>query len=554
LLILFTFVSVSCGGGSGSKTGGNPPPPPPPPPPPINGQINFTEVTDASGISFAVGFSNNPGDSVQVPHFAGGVASGDYDNDGDVDLFVVRGDMGPNLLYRNDGNNIFSDVAVSAGLANTKSATENYRHSGPMFADIDGDDDLDLFLGGVLGDPCKIYANNGDGTFTDVTSLSGLEGIGAPQTISAAFGDYDLDGDLDLLLAHWGVPRSHLDPGDTEHLWRNESDATGIRFVSVSVEAGLSPSIISLPDPNVTPKDEDHTYAPSFVRLNDDLYPDIAMVADFNTSMIFINNQDGTFTNTTDVDVIIDASGMGSALGDYDNDGDLDWFVTSIYMESQDPTTTGNRLYKNDGGVFTDVTGEAGVADGGWGWATCFIDLDNDGHLDLYHTNGWHTDLGGEFTSDSSRAFVSDGQGGFVNQAADIGVADTDQGRGVVCSDFDRDGDIDIFLWSNETAGAGRLFRNDTHGHNYVRIRLNGLAPNTAATGARIKATIGGNTQMREIMHASNYISQNPTEQVFGLGTAAQIDSLIIEWPDGSVSDLGIVQANQELVVDQSGL
>ena len=546
-------IIASCGGGGGSAPAATSPPPPPPPPLPP--QAQFADVTAASGISFEVSFSKNPGDLSDVPFFAGGVAAGDYDGDDDIDLFVVRGDAGPNLLYQNDGNNIFSEVAAAAGLAFTKSATENYRHSGPTFADMDGDGDLDLFLGGIQGDPCRVFRNNGDETFTDVTAGSGLDGIGASQNVSAAFGDYDLDGDLDLLIAHWGVERLGQDPGDTEHLWRNESTAAQIRFVSVSVAAGLSPSIITLDDPLSSRRGIDHSFAPTFARLNDDLYPDFVMSGDFNTSMVFMNNADGTgtFTNVTDVTVIRDGNGMGSALGDYDNDGDLDWFVTSVYRTFGE-VENGNRLYRNDNGQFVDVTDTAGVDNGGWGWAACFVDLNNDGHLDLYHTNGWQNDIDGDYTADTSRAFISNGDGTFTNWAFSLGLHDTDQGRGAVCADFDRDGDIDIFLWGNEGPNAGRLFRNDESENNYLFVKLRGLPPNTEAAGARIRATIGNETQLREISIGSNFISQNPTEQHFGLGNAPQVDSLVVEWPDGTMSNVGIVQANQRIVIDHPGL
>lgn len=376
----------------------------------------------------------------------------------------------------------------------------------------------------------------------------------ATQTISAAFGDYDMDGDVDLFLAHWGVKQSEQDPGDTEHLWRNESTATQIRFVSVSVSAGISPSIITLPDPEVLVDGVDFSFAPSFVHLNDDRYPDLLIVADVNSSMVFMNNTDGTFTNATDVEVILDANGMGSAAGDYDNDGDIDWFVTSIYRDSNPLVENGNRLYRNDGGQFVDVTDSAGVADGGWGWAACMADLDNDGNLDMYHTNGWPFDMIGDYTADTSRAFMSNGDGTFTNRANELGLADKSQGRGAICADFDRDGDIDIFLWGNEGPNSGLLFRNDTSVNNYVSVKLRGLPPNTGAAGARIRATVGSTTQLREISIGSNFISQGPLEQHFGLGNATQIDSLTVEWPDGQQTDLGIVEANQRIVVDQPSL
>jgi hypothetical protein len=544
------LVILSCGGGGGGG-GGNAPPVTPPPPQPTE---QFADVTTASGISFSVEYTQNPGDIQDVTHFAGGVAVGDYDNDGDLDLFILRGDTGSNLLYRQEPNNTYTNVAAAAGLAFTRSATENWRHSGPTFADMDGDGDFDLFLGGVQTDPSLIFRNNGDGTFTDVTAGSGLDLMGAPQTVSAAFGDYDLDGDVDMFLSHWGVDRSGPFGDDTEHLWRNESTLAQIQFVSVSEEAGIAPSIISLPDPERLFPGIDHTFAPSFVHLNDDLYPDIVTSADFNASMVFINNQDGTFTNATDVDVILDANGMGSAVGDYDNDGDNDWFVTSIYRLVNPLVENGNRLYRNDNGVFVDVTDTAGVDDGGWGWAACMVDLDNDGNLDLYHTNGWPFEEGGDFTSDRSRAFMSNGDGTFTNRATAMGLDDRSQGRGAVCGDLDQDGDIDIFLWGNEGSNGGIFFRNDLSSGNYLIVELNGMPPNTRAAGARIRATVGAVTQQRDLSIGSNYVSQNPMEQHFGLGSATQVDQLVVTWPDGKETDLGIVQANQRIVVDHPDL
>ena len=523
---------------------------------PPMGTTQFVDITDGSGINYDIRYLDPLSvNDQEIPLIAGGVAAGDYDQDGDIDLFIVRGDLRPNLLYRNIGNNVFEDVAAAAGIAFTKSTNENYFHSGPTFADIDGDGDLDLFLGGLMGDPSLIFSNNGDGTFTDITVGSGIDQMVARINISAAFGDYDLDGDIDLFISHWNTRRSFTDPGDTEHLWRNDSDASGIRFSSVSVDSGISPSIFSLPDPMVTRTGFDTTFSPTFARVDDDLYPDILSVADFNLSQLFLNNQDGTFTNATDVDVIDDANGMGAAVADYDNDGDLDWFVSSIYAPDVNPDATGNRLYRNNNGAFEDVTLQAGVIDGGWGWGSCFVDLDNDGNLDIYHTNGWtRTGYAGDFSEDTSRAFVSDGNGGFEDQAAILGLADSEDGRGVVCADFDNDGDIDIFLWHRNETNAGTLFRNDEDVNNSISVRLRGLPPNTEATGARIKARVNVVTQMREIVIGSNYVSQNPTTQIIGLGIASQVDDLTVEWPDGQITNLGIVQAGQLVTVDHPSL
>ena len=324
----------------------------------------FRDVTRRSGIDFESGFLDVEGFAFVSLMARSSAAAGDYDGDGDIDLFIVRGDIGPNLLYRNDGRLRFTEVAAAAGLAYTRASGLNYRHAGATFADLDGDGHLDLFLGGLHGDPSLLFRNNGDGTFDDVTARSGLDAMNAEQTFSAAFGDYDLDGDLDMALAHWGtwrgagvaygpaVRRDPDRPPDTEHLWRNDSSAERIRFTKVSVAAGISPSILMLPDPEEPfaeghqSRERDWTFTPTFARIDDDRYPDLLFVADFNRSQAFLNNGDGTFRNVTDTGVMIDDHGMGSAVADFDADGDLDWFVSSVFYggegETPDPFR-GNR-------------------------------------------------------------------------------------------------------------------------------------------------------------------------------------------------------------------
>ncbi len=534
----------------------------------VTTSVQFTNATDAFGILFLRGYAPTGVDSefaqdADVREFAGGVAAGDYNDDGWVDLFIVRGDIGPNLLYRNKGDGTFEDVAADAGLAYTKSATENYRNSGPGFADMDGDGYLDLFIGGLEGDPAKIYRNNGDGTFEDVTAGSGLEAMNARYTISSAFGDYDLDGDLDMFLAHWGTPREVGAQVNTENLWQNVTEGGVIRFADVSLASGISPSIID-DDPQESfgePNRYDYTFSPTFARITNDRYPDLVIASDFRTSRYYTNDGDDTFTDTTNRDVIIDRNGMGSTLGDYDGDGDLDWFVSSIWTDPEIRTekffTVGNRLYRNDGGEFADVTVEAGVRDGGWGWGSCFADFDNDGNLDLYHTNGWpHVEqfTAYSFDTDTSRLFMSDGEGVFTELSREAGIVDNERGHGIVCGDFDNDGDVDIFQMHRNEVNAGTLWRNDSSENNYLRVKLNGRAPNTAAAGARITLTVNGENQLREIMIGSNFTSQNPLVQVFGLGSNTQAN-VTVEWPpddqdpDGQTTMMPNVEANKLLTI-----
>ncbi len=542
----------------------------------------FVDATEASNISYRVGYTRpsliGRGNlAYQVSLMThGGVAAGDCDRDGDIDLFITYGNTGgpdggggPNRLYLNqlaeqENGLLFEDNAEAAGVANTRPDGRNDRHSGPTFADMDGDGDLDLFLGGIYDDPSRIYENDGSCRFADVTANSPeLQSMLASHTISAGFGDYDLDGDLDMFLTHWATPdRLYGAVGgvrllETDHLWRNDSDDTGIRFVNVSEESDISDAVWltrSYPgtyDFPFSAQEFDFTFTPIFARLNADLWPDIALAADFGTTQILVNAGDGTFLSS-EKRILREAQfGMGSALGDIDNDGDLDWFVTSILGPGTNVITPhGNRLFENVGGsdLVMDVTAPLGVADGSFGWGACLVDLDNDMDLDIYHTNGFPENFLTDrdaYQNDTSRVFMMDESGAYTERGEDLGLAAPTSGRGIVCADFDHDGDIDIFeltdaapnsatLWENRSATAGRRF---------LRLQLEGLPPNTEAAGARIFVTVGDVRQMREISIGSNYTSQNPTVQVFGLGDAESVDEILVEWPpldsDGGPSQLG---------------
>ena len=550
-LLSIAAAAASCGGGG---SGGGPPAPvaAPSPPPPA---ASFRDATPSSGIAFTVGFSGTMSNDEIPVILPSGAAAGDVDGDGRTDLLVVRGDLGPNLLYRNLGGMQFEDIAPASGIAYTKSATENYRHGSPALADLDGDGDLDVLLPGLDSDPTMVFANDGSGAFTDVTAGSGLDAMASEFTFSPAFGDYDMDGDLDLLLGHWGTPRDFSNPGETEHLWRNDSDAGGIRFTPVTQAAGLSQAFIASDDPLITQRNFDYAFAPTFAKVDDDALPDILLVADFNFSHVFMNNGDGTFRNATDYAVIKDGNGMGSAVGDYDGDGDLDWFVSSIRATGEnipdELSQIGNRLYRNDDGVFNDATSDAGVADGGWGWGSSFVDFDNDGDLDIYQTNGWpRFDQYGGFPTDTTRAFVSNGDGTFDEDAAGLGMEDSEEGRGVVCADFDDDGDMDLLLLHRNPINAATLWENTTdNGAGYLGVVLRGLPPNTAAVGARITASVDGRELMREVTLGSNFASHNPVRQLFGLGESSFVDRLVVDWPDGEQTTMTGVDANRYIEI-----
>jgi len=488
---------------------------------------SFTDVTVPAGVSYAHGYltglTSNP------RQIAGGAAVGDYDGDGWLDLYVVAGDVGPNRLFRNRGDGTFQDVAPEAGVALT-----GRLGCGPTFADWDGDGDADLFVGGIETSPrCTLFRNEGDGTFTDVTTASGVSTT--HDTFSASFGDYDRDGDLDLALAHWGVQKFT----SPQHLWRNNGDGT---FTAVDAAAGVT-DFGSLP--------LDFSFAANLADVNDDGWPDLLFASDFNTSRIWINDGDGTFSLYSS-SALTDENAMGSTVADYDNDGDLDWFVSCIWDPNQ-PTSrllnTGNRLYRNlGGGTFENATDAAGVRFGYWGWAASFVDLDNDGWLDLYHVNGWYHPT---FTTDPCRLYHNNGDGTFTELAAEVGAAHNGQGRGLVCFDYDRDGDQDLFLANNSQGPV--LYRNDGGAaHHWLDIRLRNTGANREAVGARIRVTAGGMTQLRELRAGSNFVSQDPCEAHFGLGSADVADRVEITWPDGDVSVLTDVDADRMLTVDRT--
>ncbi|MBK8186145.1 MAG: VCBS repeat-containing protein [Cellvibrio sp.] len=417
LTSLFCFLITACGGsGDGGKKDPEIIAPvfPPDPVPEITQELSygdgFTKID--AGINFKTGYKNptaTPLGQGRVPqhpeHFAGGAATGDYDNDGDLDILIVRGDIGPNLLYQNNGQGIFQDVALSAGIANTKSSTENYRHSGPLFVDMNGDGHLDIFIGAVNSDPVKVFQNNRDGTFSDVTATSGLSNLTSEHTISAAASDYDFDGDLDLFLTHWGTSRNVANPDASEHLWRNNSTANSIQFEDVSKTSGITSAILAQPlVSSVLGEDHDATFAPVFVDVDNDQYPDLFVTADFKTSRFLLNNRDGTFRNSRPGLPFEDEAGMGSAVADFDNDGDFDWFVSGIIGEFW---PLGNRLYENRSLNFKDVSVNAavnaprqnGLQKVSWAWGVCAEDFDGDMNLDLYVTNGFPFAFQNEFVS-----------------------------------------------------------------------------------------------------------------------------------------------------------
>jgi hypothetical protein len=496
----------------------------------------FTEVANSAGIAHTFQKAQLTGPNGEEYRFMlGGAVAEDFNADGWLDLFVVQSDnQTPCLLYINQQNGTFQDRAADFGLAITGIFT------GTAAADYDADGDVDLFLARYQA-PHILFRNQGNGTFQQVLVFSSLNpGF---NFSSPSFGDVDNDGDLDLALGQW----ASYDSGNFE--------------LYINSNGNLNPQ--RLGNGTITQR---YVYTPRFADVNGDRYQDLLLASDFTSSQLWINNQDGTFRNSTQASSVgIDQNGMGATVADYDNDGDLDWFVSSIFNLPSDGRF-GNRLYRNKGdGTFEDVSDFSRTSNGQWGWGATFGDFDLDGDPDLFLTNGFDDNATPVFCADNARLYENLGNGRFTNVASQSGLADNRQGRGVISFDYDRDGDLDLFVTNNADfangtpgcsfteGGTPLLYRNDTPTTNkWIQVQLLGLQKphHSQGIGSRIHVVTNGNTQMAELHASSNYMAQNPGRIAhFGLGQSSLVDSLKVVWTNADETILAPVSVNQEILI-----
>ena len=529
--------------------------------PPTTRAQTFVDATAEAMIDH-VQWENPIDDRPEALRITGGAAAGDYDNDGWVDLFVTRFEQA-DILYRNLGNGTFEDVSTEAGFV------QSLRSNGATWGDVDNDGNPDLFVT-TVSDPSQryyLYMNDGMGHFTEQAIPRGaaLNSFTEHKGTSATFGDYDRDGYLDLYVAEWGGEDSNNPSAVQSHnrLLRNSGTFSPGNFEDRTLAAGVSIDLV----PAVTGKSEivgTYAFAPSFSDMDSDGYPDLAIVGDFQTSRLFWNRRNGTFQDgTIDAGVGTDENGMGSAIGDYDGDGNLDWFVTSIFDPDDicaDTTcvwgTTGNRLYRNEGGrAFADATDDAGIRDGDWGWAAAWLDYDNDTDLDLIMTNG--VDFSGTFDDpfnhDPMHLWQNQQNGQFVETSAAEGIVDTGSGKGLLTLDYDNDGDVDVFVVNHGAQPI--LYKNQTDGaKSWLQINVVGVVSNRDGLGARIMVDPDlhdpNDQMMVEINAASHYLGQSDSRAHFGLGDHSNsLDQVTIQWPSGAVQVLENLDSNQRHVI-----
>lgn len=493
--------------------------------------VLFTNRAGSAGSAVQFTIDDTAGIPTTLNRKSGGMAWGDFNRDGWLDLYVSNHFMQKPLFYVSNRDGTFTEQADMAGLS-----VHTDRH-GVAWADYDRDGDLDMYVvaGGAGGSgssdsPAQLWRNNGDGTFTDVAVAMGVETNSDERGRTVNWFDYDADSDLDMLVTNY----SNLPQHPASRLFRNDGNV----FTDVAVAAGIG---------NQLP-----TGCGAMSDYDGDSDLDILFGQDFREVgglLLYSNQGDGTY-----VDVPAAVSGLnGSDLHhpiwfDYDNDGDNDIFAFSVQENGI------IRLYRNDGGIFTDVTdstGLAGVNPGPANHAIAF-DADNDGFLDLFVVLG--VEESGN-TNVGDMLFHNNGDGTFTDITAEAGVAGSANGAGnaAAVADYNRDGFLDFIVGNGDAPYSGPyiLYQNNGNDNHWLRIKLRGTVSNSHAIGSKIWLIESGKLQYREYLDFTSCLVQNEQIAHFGVGDATDIDRIIVQWPDGGVTIARNVQVDRVFTVTQ---
>ena len=537
-------------------------------------RIIFKDVARSAGLNFR---HFNGARTTRLPEDMGsGAAWGDYDNDGDQDLYVcnIAGSLtlsaqeigkspAHNRLYRNDGNGTFTDVSVVAGV--------DYRgwSMGSAWEDYDGDGYLDLFVSNYGAN--RLYHNEKNGTFIDVSDSAGIAGANGFWS-GVSWSDYDLDGDADAYVCGYVQYRHDpesaqkigsqyetvvpftLNPSSYEPernlLFRNNGNGT---FTEVAAEAGVD-------------NPEGRSLSASWTDFNEDGYPDLYVANDISDNAMYMNMGNGAFTNVSQSSWVADHRGaMGIGIGDWNNDGDVDLFIT--HWIAQENALFDNLLLPlgkkssasssvNQFPKFSDIADRIGlgqVALDFIGWGTSFFDYDNDGRQDLLVVNG------STFENEKDRRLLiamknqlfwnSGPEAGFYEVGAGSGEAfrTAAVGRGAAFADYDLDGDLDVAIVNHGSSIV--LLQNDGGNRNHwLRIKVESPEKKPVA-GARVILRAAGMQQMNIVSSQSSYLSQNEPIAHFGLGKATQADEIEVLFPGGKRVRLTNVRAGQFITV-----
>jgi hypothetical protein len=531
--------------------------------PGAEGGFRFVDVAAEAGIDFR--HQNGAEGKRYLPEtYGSGVAFLDFDGDGLLDLYLVNGGRLPglsaapeatNALYRNEGSGRFGDVTEAAAVG------DRGYGMGVAVGDYDNDGDPDLYATNFGAN--ALYRNEGSGRFGDATEAAGVGDRG--WSTSAAFADVDLDGDLDLFVGNYldyptqdprvcrvgnSEERLYCDPrkfaGQVDRLYLNEGASGDWSFVDRTEEYGLLST-------------EGKELGVVFGDYDADGDPDLYLANDMAPNMLYRNDGDrfvekGLASGTSLNDEGGVEAGMGVDMADADGDGRLDLFVTNFQWES-------NTLYRNLGnGFFFDATVLAGITKASMaylGFGTGFFDVDNDGDLDLFIANGHVYDNVEKVDRAASYAqrnqlLENQGRGSFVERGdRGPGLELVQVSRGAAFGDMDNDGDVDIAV--NNANDRPALLRNDggnTGG--WLGLELRGVASNRDAIGARVEVRVGDRVLVREVRRSASYLSASDPRLLIGLGDRERAERVQISWPTGAVQVLEKVPGNQYLVIAEN--